>query len=52
MPFDLTADAIVVRQRGIDPAAWPVVGASLEQGPPMAQPHDPPAWWADALITD
>jgi ribonuclease Z len=50
--FDITAESIVVRQRGIDPAAWPVVGVSKEQGPPMAQPHDPPAWWADALITD
>jgi hypothetical protein len=23
-----------------------------ETGPPMSAPHDPPAWWADALITD
>lgn len=50
--FDLTADAIVVRQTAPDPVAWPVVGASGVTGPPMAQPHRPPAWWADALLTD
>ena len=32
--------------------AWPVVGPSIEQGPPMSPPLEPPAWWADALITD
>ena len=50
--FDISEDAVVVRQRTIDPAAWPVVGPTQVSGPPMSQPHQPPAWWADALITD
>jgi hypothetical protein len=29
----------------------PVVGTNV-QGPPESAPHEPPAWWADALITD
>ena len=44
--------AVVARQATIDPFRWPVVGASNEQGPPMNPPLEPPAWWADALITD
>jgi ribonuclease Z len=50
--FDISKEAIVVRQRTIDPAAWPVVGPTQVSGPPMSQPHQPPAWWAEALITD
>ena len=50
--FDVTEDAVVARQRTIDPYAWPVVGPTLVQGPPMSAPLDPPAWWADALLTD
>ena len=50
--FDISKDAIVARQRTLDPFAWPVVGTSNEQGPPMNPPLAPPAWWADALITD
>jgi ribonuclease Z len=50
--FDISKETVVVRQRTIDPCAWPVVGPSHESGPPMSQPHGPPAWWADALITD
>lgn len=34
------------------PYAWPVVGPSKETGPPMSAPHEPPAWWAHALLTD
>lgn len=49
--FDISKEAIVVRQRTIDPAAWPVVDPTQVSGPPMYQPHPPPAWWADALIT-
>ena len=37
---------------GPDPAAWPVVGPTNVQGPPESKPHDPPTWWAAALITD
>jgi ribonuclease Z len=50
--FNITADAIVARQASIDPCAWPVVGESKESGPPMNEFNVPPAWWADALITD
>ena len=50
--FDVAADAVVVRQRILDPMAWAVVGETKESGPPMSAPHGPPRWWADALITD
>jgi ribonuclease Z len=50
--FDITKDAVVARQRGVDPAAWPVLGPTVVQGPPENAPDAPPAWWADALITD
>jgi len=50
--FNVTKEAVVARQRTIDPFHWPVVGASNTTGPPMSQPPEPPAWWADALITD
>jgi ribonuclease Z len=50
--FDITKDAVVARQAILDPVAWPVVGPTRESGPPLKQPHDPPGWWADALLTD
>ncbi len=50
--FNLTSQAVVARQATIDPYRWPVVGQSYVQGPPMNAPLEPPAWWADALITD
>jgi ribonuclease Z len=50
--FDISADAVVARQRTTDPFAWPIVGPTFVQGPPMSAPLDPPAWWADALLTD
>jgi ribonuclease Z len=50
--FDVSKEAIVVRQATLDPVAWPVVGPTNTSGPPMSAPHAPPAWWADALITD
>lgn len=37
--FDITPDAIVGRQRLLDPAAWPVVGPAEITGPPMSAPH-------------
>lgn len=49
--FNLTKHAVVARQATVDAFAWPVVGQSQVSGPPMSAPHDPPAWWADALIT-
>ena len=50
--FDLSADAVVTRQSTIDPARWPVLGPTVITGPPMSSPPEPPAWWADALLTD
>jgi ribonuclease Z len=50
--FNVTEESVVARQATIDPFRWPVVGQSNEQGPPMSAPLEPPAWWADALITD
>jgi ribonuclease Z len=50
--FNITKDAVVARQRTLDPYHWPVVGHSFETGPLMSEPPAPPAWWADALITD
>jgi ribonuclease Z len=50
--FNVTKEAVVARQAIIDPFRWPVVGPSNTSGSPMSKPLDPPAWWADALITD
>jgi ribonuclease Z len=50
--FNLTAEGLVVRQAVVDPFPWPVLGPTQVSGPPMAEPHAPPAWWADALLTD
>lgn len=50
--FTITKDAVVTQQTTIDPFAWPVVGPTGVTGPPMSSPNPPPAWWADALITD
>jgi ribonuclease Z len=50
--FNITEASVVARQATIDPYAWPVVGESDTTGPPMSAFPEPPAWWADALITD
>jgi ribonuclease Z len=50
--FNITRNAVVVRQAIIDPVAWPVIGKSNVSGPPLSKPHNPPEWWAAALITD
>lgn len=50
--FNITKNAIVVRQATVNPVAWPIVGTSHESGPPMSKLLEPPAWWADILITD
>ena len=50
--FNITREAVIARQATVDPFAWPVVGQTEVIGPPMSAPHDPPAWWADALRTD
>ncbi|MST32612.1 MBL fold metallo-hydrolase [Acidimicrobiaceae bacterium USS-CC1] len=49
--FNITKEAVVTRRATVDPFAWPVVGPSQTGGPPMSVPHEPPAWWADALMT-
>jgi ribonuclease Z len=50
--FNITRNAVVVRQAIIDPVAWPVIGKSKVSGPPLSKPVAPPGWWAAALITD
>ena len=50
--FTLAPDAVITRQAGVEPTAWPVLGPTHISGPPMAAPHDPPLWWSDALITE
>jgi ribonuclease Z len=50
--FNITRNAVVVRQAMIDPVAWPVIGKSHVSGPPLSKPVSPPDWWAGALITD
>lgn len=50
--FNITKDAVVTRQAVPNMAAWPVPGISREQSPPIMDFPTPPAWWADALITD
>jgi ribonuclease Z len=50
--FNITEAAVVARQASIDPYAWPVVGDSVTTGPPMSASPEPPAWWADIVITD
>jgi ribonuclease Z len=49
--INLTEDAVVVRQAIVDPVPWPVLGPTQVSGPPMSEPHPPPAWWADAHFT-
>jgi len=50
--FTLTPEAVLTRQATVDPTAWPVLGPTHISGPPMAPPHEPPAWWTDALLTE
>src|SRR5689334_9935327 len=50
--FNLTEGGVRVRQAVVDPAPWPVLGSTEISGPPMTQPHPPPAWWADVLLTE
>jgi ribonuclease Z len=49
--FNITRNAVVVRQAIIDPVAWPVIGKSKVSGAPLSKPVKAPDWWADALIT-
>jgi ribonuclease Z len=49
--FNVTKESVVARQAVLDPYAWPVVGPTEIQGPPMTAPHEAPAWWAEAAIT-
>ena len=47
--FNVTADAVVVRQAAVNDAASPVHGPSATTPELDPQPA-PPAWWADALL--
>jgi len=48
--FNITKDAVVVRQAAVNPVAWPVIGTSRVSGPPLAQPVKAPDWWAGVMI--
>jgi ribonuclease Z len=50
--FNITPEAIVVRQASGNPVAWPVVGDSHISGPPKTQPLAPPKLWDEILIRD
>jgi ribonuclease Z len=50
--FNITKDAVVVRQVEVNPFAWPVIGKSKESRSPMSKPNNPPEWWADTLLKD
>lgn len=50
--FNVTKDAVVVRQAKISPTAWPVVGTSQIVGPPQGRPLEPPALWQRILINN
>jgi ribonuclease Z len=50
--FNITRNAVVVRQVIIDQVDWPVIGPTKVSGPPSTTQPNPPAWWADALISD
>jgi len=50
--FDITKDAVVARQASFDPTAWPVLGPTVVTGPPMSPVPEPPAWWAEAFLSD
>jgi hypothetical protein len=47
--FNVTEEAVVVRQAKVDDAAPPVHGAYRSTPAPEPMPA-PPAWWADALL--
>ena len=50
--FNITSEALIVRQAHVNPAAWPVVGQSHITGPPETKPLAPPALWEEILIRD
>jgi ribonuclease Z len=49
--FNITKNAIVVRQATVDPTAWPVVGLSHVSGPPASAPLTPPKLWDEILLS-
>ncbi len=48
----LTTTLLVAPQSVINPACWRVLVPTLVTGSPMNPVPEPPARWADALITD
>lgn len=47
--FNITKDAVVVRQASVNPVAWPVVGKTHVTGPPATKPLAPPELWEEIL---
>jgi ribonuclease Z len=47
--FNVTAEAVLVRQAQVNDAPHPVHGPSTTQ-PVMASPPAPPGWWAEAAL--
>lgn len=50
--FNITKDAVVVRQANINPVAWPIIDQSRTSGPPESQPLTPPKLWEEMLLRD
>lgn len=50
--FNITSEALVVRQASVNRSAWPVVGQSHITGLPETKPLIPPALWEEILIRD
>lgn len=48
--FNITRDAVVVRQACANAVAWPVVGDSRISGPPTSKPLTPPGLWQSILM--
>ncbi|MCZ7528613.1 MAG: MBL fold metallo-hydrolase [Acidimicrobiia bacterium] len=50
--FNITKESVVARQATIDPFRLASRGSLERTGPPDEPALEPPAWWAEALITD
>lgn len=50
--FNITNDAVVVRQAQINPSAWPVLGKTIISGPPQSKINTPPDWWSELLFKE
>ena len=50
--FNITRQAVVVRQAVVDPLAWPVIGATHITGPPKSKQLEPPKIWEQILLDE